>query len=384
MLARIGHYARGAMVHTKVPAQRYDFPDEDIEVVLDRFRELLSSRSFLTLGRYVEQFESEFAQLTGTSHAVATSSGTAALEAILRSLDVAGADVVVPTNTFAATAFAVLHAGGRVVFADCDDDLNLDPADVERRLTDSTKAVITVHVGGLISSNIVALRQLCLERGIALIEDAAHAHGSTLDGRAAGGFGDAAAFSFFSTKVITTGEGGMVVTDREDIAEFARVVRDQGKTAGRNLHEVEGHNWRMTEFQAIVGLTQLARLPEFISERRRVARIYDKRLAGSDPSVRPIQVPAESATNYYKYIVVVDGHDVAGLSRRLADDFGVKLGGFVYDIPCHKQPVFARFKRDRLPRAEHLCRHHVCPPIYPSLSDGDANYVAGALFEVVS
>ena len=384
MLPRIGPYARGAMVHTKVPAQRYDFPDEDIEVVLDRFRELLSSRSFLTLGRYVEQFEHAFAQLTGTSHAVATSSGTAALEAILRSLDVAGADVVVPTNTFAATAFAVLHAGGHVVFADCDDSLNLDPADVERRLTDSTKAVIAVHVGGLISSNIVALQQLCLDRGIALIEDAAHAHGSTLDGRAAGGFGDAAAFSFFSTKVITTGEGGMVVTDRQDIADFARVVRDQGKVAGRNLHEVEGHNWRMTEFQAIVGLTQLARLPEFISERRRVARIYDERLAGSGHSARPIHVPAESATNYYKYIVVVNGQDVAGLSRRLADDFGVKLGGFVYDIPCHEQPVFAAFARARLPRAEYLCRHHVCPPIYPSLSDGDANYVADALLEVIS
>jgi len=372
------------MIRTKVPAQRYDFPDEDVELVLERFRDLLSSRSFLTLGRYVAQFESEFATLTGTSHAVATSSGTAALEAILRSLDVAGAEVVVPTNTFAATAFAVLHAGGHVIFADCGDDLNLDPADVERRLTDSTKAVITVHVGGLISPNVVALREICGDRGIALVEDAAHAHGSTLDGRAAGAFGDAAAFSFFSTKVMTTGEGGMVVTDREDIAESARVTRDQGKVGGRNLHEVEGHNWRMTEFQAILGLAQLSRLPDFIRERRRVAQIYDVRLNGSSPYLRPMPVPAESGTNYYKYIVVLEGQDVGALTKRLAEEFGVKLGGFVYDIPCHEQPVFAAFARDDFPRAEYLCRHHICPPIYPSLSDGDANFVADALLEVVS
>jgi perosamine synthetase len=381
---RIGHKTGRVMVRTKVPAQRYDFPDEDVELVLERLRGLLSSRAFLTLGRYVEQFESEFATLTGTSHAVATSSGTAALEAILRSLGVAGAEVVVPTNTFAATAFAVLHAGGRPVFADCGDDLNLDPADVQRQLTDRTKAVIAVHVGGLISPSVVALQELCRDRGIALVEDAAHAHGSTLNGRAAGAFGDAAAYSFFSTKVMTTGEGGMVVTDRQDIAESARVIRDQGKVGGRNLHEVEGHNWRMTEFQAILGLAQLSRLPDFIRERRRVAQIYDKRLDGFNQCLRPIPAPAESSANYYKYIVVVEGQEIGELRNRLADEFGVKLGGFVYDTPCHEQPVFAAFARNRLPHAEYLCRHHICPPIYPSLDDRDANFVADALLEVVS
>jgi perosamine synthetase len=374
------------MAHTKVqvPAQRYDFPDEDIELVVQRFRELLSSRSFLTDGRYVGQFESEFAQRTGTSHAVATSSGTAALEVILRSLDVVGAEVIVPTNTFAATAFAVLHAGGRVVFADCADDMNVDPDDVERRITEKTKAVIVVHVGGLVSPSIVALQELCRGRGIALIEDASHAHGSTFDGQEAGAFGDAAGFSFFSTKVITTGEGGMVVTDRQDIADSACVIRDQGKVGGRNYHEVVGHNWRMTEFQAIVGLTQLARLSEFIGERRRVARIYDERLQEGHPSLRPIPIPALSGPNYYKYVVVVEGHEGGSLAARLADEFGIKLGGAVYDIPCHEQPVFAAFAQGRLPRAEHLSRRHICPPIYPSLTDRDANYIAEALLEVAA
>jgi perosamine synthetase len=384
LLAGADYESEEAMVHTRVPAQRYDFPEQDIDLVLDRFRELLSSRSFLTSGQYVEQFESEFAQLTGTSNAVAASSGTAALEVILRSLDVAGGEVIVPTNTFAATAFAVLHAGGRVVFADCADDMNVDPDDVERRITSNTKAVIAVHIGGLVTPSIIALAELCRTSGLPLIEDAAHAHGSSFDGRAAGTFGDAAAFSFFSTKVITTGEGGMVVTDRDDIAKAARVIGDQGKHGGRNFHEVEGHNWRMTEFQAIVGLAQLARLPEFIRERLRVATIYDERLASGHPGLRPIPIPAESDPNYYKYVVVVDGKDIGVLGRRLADEFGVKLGGFVYDVPCHEQPVFAAFAQGRLPRAEHLCHHHICPPIYPSLRDGDASYVADALVEVAS
>jgi perosamine synthetase len=375
---------QNGLAEKRIPAQRYDFPDDDIGTVVERFKDLLSSRSFLTQGEYVEQFEEQFAQLAGTSHAVAVASGTAALETILRSIDVAGSEVVVPTNTFAATAFAVLHAGGRVVFADSGDDMNLDPADVERRLTDATRAVITVHIGGLVSPSIVALRDLCRSRGIALIEDAAHAHGSSLDGQSAGAIGDAGAFSFFSTKVMTTGEGGMVVTDRDDIASTARLLRDQAKVAGKNLHEVAGYNWRMTEFQAIVGLAQLGRLSEFVQERQRVAAIYDELLSGNGKGLEPLPIPPGTDSNYYKYVVLVEGHDIGQLGSRLAEDFGVKLGGFVYDVPLHQQPAFSAFTTNSLPRAEYLCSHHICPPIYPSLTSDDAHYVASALMEVVS
>jgi perosamine synthetase len=378
--------ARDGWVSTKrkIPAQRYDFPDEDVRLVVEGLERLLTSRSFLTLGEHVEQFEAAFGDLAGTSHAVAVSSGTAALEAVLRSIDVAGSEVVVPTNTFAATAFAVIHAGGRPVFADCGGDMNVDPVDVERRITDETKAVITVHIGGLISPGVVDLQDLCRSRGLSLIEDAAHAHGSTLDGRHAGGFGDAAAFSFFSTKVMTTGEGGMVVTDRDDIAEDVRIMRDQGKVAGRNFHELVGHNWRMTEFQALIGLAQLARLQDFVDERRRIARVYDDVLTEADTDLRPLAVPDGCDSNYYKYIVFVDGQAADAMSRRLREDFGVRVGGFVYDVPCHEQPVFEVYRRESLPRAEALCRQHVCPPIYPSLSDEDAQYVARALLEAAS
>jgi dTDP-4-amino-4,6-dideoxygalactose transaminase len=366
-----------------VPAQRYDFSDEDIELILDRFGALLRSRSFLSMGAYGAEFEQRFAGHTGTSHAVSVNSGTAALEIILRALDVTGSDVIVPTNTFAATAFAVLHAGGRPIFADCGDDLAVDPADVERRLTPATRVVMAVHIGGLVSPSIHALQKLCRSRGLVLVEDAAHAHGSLLHGRGAGTFGEAAGFSFFSTKVMTTGEGGMITTDNEEIARRARLLRDQAKSDGVNRHDTVGYNWRMSEVQAILGLAQLARLDEFVAQRRRVARIYDEIFRHGPDSLRPLAIPDGAEPNYYKY-VLFSNLEVGRVAARLAAERRVRLGGAVYDVPCHQQPVFAELADGPLPRAEHLCPRQVCPPIYPSLTDDDARYVAESLIEVVS
>jgi len=364
---------------TPIPAQRYDFPDEDVETITRQLSELLRSRAFLTMGERCAEFERRFASFAGVPHAVAVSSGTAALEIILRAVGVEGGEVVVPTNTFAATAFAVLHAGAVPVFADCGEDLAVDPADVERRITPATRAVIAVHIGGLVSGGMRRLRELCRSRRLALVEDAAHACGSALDGSAAGSLGDAAAFSFFSTKVMTTGEGGMVTTADERIATTARLLRDQAKVRGRNLHEAVGSNWRLTELQAIVGLTQLARVPEFIAARERVARVYDRAFAG-DPLVRPVAVPAGSCPNWYKYLLLTEDEGAA-IAARLAPERAVALGGTVYDVPCHQQPVFARFARGPLPVAEHLCRHHLCPPIYPSLTEDEAWRAADAVLE---
>lgn len=370
-------------VRRRIPAQRYDFSSDDIETVTENIRKVLESRAFLTLGRFGEEFESQFAAYVGTRHAIAVNSGTAALEIIMRALGVSGAEVVVPTNTFAATAFAVMHAGGSVVFADCADDLSVDPQDVESRLTADTKAVIAVHIGGLISPNVIHLQRLCHERGIPLIEDAAHAHGSKLKGLHAGSFSEAAAYSFFSTKVMTTGEGGMIVTNRDDIAVKARLLRDQAKVSGLNRHETVGYNWRLTEFQAILGLVQLGRLDEFIAERRRIANIYNQLFRGSK-RLAHLVIPAEAEPNYYKYILFAEAGKATQIRRRLVEQFGISLGGAVYDIPCHEQPVFATSNTRRLPRAEDLCRRHICPPIYPSLTDDEAAYVAESLLKVAS
>lgn len=274
----------------KVKAQVYSFPAPDIEYVTGELRRLLEAQEFLTLGRYGEQFEQEFAAYHGAAHAIATNSGTGALEVILHALKLVGKEVVLPTNTFAATAFAIIRARARPVFADILPDMTLDPADAARRITSNTGAVVAVHIGGLISPATRVLADLCRGRGIPLVEDAAHAHGSTLDGQAAGAFGVAAAFSFFSTKVMTTGEGGMILTGDECLDRDARVLRDQAKVAGGNLHETLGYNWRMAEVQAIMGIAQLRRLGEFISRRREIAAIYDRVLANI-PGIELLPVP---------------------------------------------------------------------------------------------
>ena len=365
--------------------QRYDFPEADIETAVAQIRELLRSHAFLTLGPHGEAFELAFAAYSGVKHAVAVNSGTAALEIILRAVDVLDAEVIVPTNTFAASAFAVVHAGGRVVFADCDDDLCADADDVERKITPATKAIVTVHIGGLISPSVQRLRDLCDRNGLVLIEDAAHAHGSDLNGLRAGNFGVAAAYSFFSTKVMTTGEGGMVVTNDDRMANTARLLRDQAKASGQNRHEFIGYNWRMPEFQAILGSLQLARLDEFIKSRKRVAAIYDELFGAASDRLAPVTPPPGTGPNYYKYILMVDSPErAARIGTTIKARHGVSLGGAVYDLPCHEQPVFSHLNTPRLPRAESLCRRHICPPIYPSLTDDEAIHVARAILEAAT
>jgi perosamine synthetase len=365
----------------RVPGFRYTFAPEDIDTILRRYGEILATGGFLSMARYGEEFEAAFAEYTGAAHAVSLASGTSALEAMLRCHDVAGREVIVPTNTFAATAYAVISAGATPVFADVGDDLMLDPDDCARLVGPDTAAVVTVHLGGAISGRIHQLVDLCEARGLVLLEDAAHAHGSRLGGTSPGGFGRAAAFSFFSTKVMTTGEGGMLLTGSAEVADRVRTLRDQGKVNGQNHHLGYGYNWRMTEFQAIMGLAQLARLDEFIEGRERIATIYHEAL---DADGRVAHVPTADGLrhNRYKFIVLLPSHtDRTALARQLSTEYGVGAAGLVYDVPCHRQPAFAHLYRGPLPVAEDVCARHYCLPVYPTMSEADAEYAVSAFLK---
>jgi dTDP-4-amino-4,6-dideoxygalactose transaminase len=326
----------------------------------------------------VKRFESAFARYHGARYAIATSSGTAALEIILRHLGVAGGEVIVPTNTFAATAFAVLAAGARPVFADIGEDLTLAPESAAASITDRTRALVTVHIGGLVSPATTALVEICRSHGIALVEDAAHAHGSGLGGRFAGTFGVAGAFSFFTTKVMTAGEGGMILTADPMLREAALLLRDQAKVDGRNYHERAGYNWRLSELHAILGSVQLRRLDEFIARRQAIAAIYDGELAGV-AGVAPLCVPTAVRHNYYKYVCLLERMAPADVAAALRQRYGIAASGFVYELPLHEQPAFRAFANGPLPVAERLCRRHICLPLYPSLTDEQASYVASAV-----
>jgi perosamine synthetase len=388
-----------------VQAARIVFPEADRDEIATATAEILASGG-LTLGRYTRQFEEAFAaahagtvtpadtmtpgqaqipqQAARPPHAIAVASGTSALEIILRSIGVAGRDVIVPANTFFATAEAALRAGGRPVFADIDaSTFALSPETVGAALTPRTAAVLLVHIGGLITPQADQLRRICAERGIALVEDAAHAHGSSYLGQMAGSFGVAAGFSFFPTKVVTCGEGGMILTSSDSIERDARIYRDQGKgSVSANHHVLHGYAWRMSEQAAVTGLVHLRRMRQFIAHRRSVAARYDQALAGLD-GLDPLSEPPGCQTNYYKYIALLPrGADRADFRRRLAEEHEVRLAGEVYDLPLHRQPVFAEFAGPSLPVAEDIAARHICLPVHSDMTGDEIDEVLGGVSAV--
>jgi perosamine synthetase len=295
--------------------------------------------------------------------------------------------VIVPANTFYATAAAVISAGGRPVFADVDPaTFALSPQTVRAALTPDTAAVLLVHIGGLITPDAAALAGLCAEHDIMLVEDAAHAHGSTADGQFAGSFGVAAAFSFYPTKLVTSGEGGMILTSSADLAAEARIYRDQGKGSfGVNQHVRHGYAWRMSELSAVTGLVHLRRLDGFIARRREVAARYDEGLARIGLP-QPLAEPAGCVGNYYKYIALLPaGVDRAWFRSEVASRHDVRLAGEVYDLPLHRQPVLQEYwQGSSLPVAEDVCSRHVCLPVHSDMRDEEVDQVLAAVSDVAS
>jgi dTDP-4-amino-4,6-dideoxygalactose transaminase len=375
------------MQKTVPPAMPY-FPMEDIEKMKDYMGKILQS-GMLTIHTFTKEFEDQFAKLCGVKYAIAVNSGTSALEIALRALKVKNGDeVLVPTNTFTATAATVIFAGAKPKLTDINSKtLCIDAENVQKNLTPKTKAVIVVHIGGLICPEINEIREICQEKKIFLIEDAAHAHGSTINQRSAGALGDAGCFSFYPTKVITTGEGGIITTNDDEIAKKARILRDQGKESfNSNIIVDLGYNWRMPEISAAIGLTQLKRLPEIIEKRNKIAKYYDKALK-ENVNIEPLKIPTNILNNYYKYVAFLDENlDREKLKEKLRAK-GVKCSGEVYWPPLHLQPVYRQLlntKEGDFPNAESACKRMICLPLYTQMTIEDAQYVIEKLREALS
>jgi perosamine synthetase len=280
----------------------------------------------------------------------------------------------VPVNTFAATAAGVLLAGGTVRFVDADPaTFSVSLSELKRRRTPKTAGVIVVHIGGIVTPEIEAIRDWCESNGLWLFEDAAHAAGSSFNGKHAGTFGIAGSYSFFATKVITTAEGGMIVTDDDKIAEQCRLLRNHGKPQEWvSYHVLLSDNSRMSELNGILGLSQLRRLDEFIKWREGVAARYTK-LLRDIPGVQPV-LP-QSPTSWYKYIVLLP----VGVSReqlkKTMKERGVSLGGEVYELPLHLQPIFKEYGQDGFPLSEDICSRHVCLPLYYGMTEQEVDFV---------
>jgi perosamine synthetase len=368
------------MVRHIVRARPY-FPDPDIDNILALIRQSLCS-GHLTNGGHVREFERRFAASIGVRHAIAVSTGTAALEISLRAIGISGKEVILPSETFVASANAIILAGGTPVFAEIHPDTYcLDLEDVERRITDRTAAVMLVHMAGLVAPNIGQFRNLCAQRGIDLIEDAAHAHGASHAGKRAGSFGRAGCFSFYPTKVITTAEGGMITTDDGALAGTARSLRNHGANPDGPDYTQVSTNMRMAEPLAAIGLVQLGRLDEFVERRNAIAARYARGLLQVE-GIRPLPVCLGVHT-YWNYLAFLEDERInrAGLAQCLQERYGVEIA-WPYDPPCHLQPVFRRVlgsKPGDLPTSEALLQRHIALPMHSALTGEDADYVLESL-----
>lgn len=376
----------------EIPILRLDYDDDEIEFIKNGIEQVLRS-GFLTMSTRVYEFEKQFAEFCKTDYALGTNSGTSAIEIALRSIGVAGGTVVIPSNTYMATALAAIKAGAKVIFTECEkNNLQMDPDDLAKKIRSDTKAVVIVHIGGIISDKIEKIKDICDQNNIRLIEDAAHAHGAEFNGVRAGCFGEAACFSFYPTKVLTTAEGGMMVTNNEQIYQKGIVLREHGKADHDfNVHIEIGDNWRFSEIHAILGIQQMKRAELILKRRRQLARYYDFLLKDFD-KLKTINIPDNIRSAYYKYIVYLP-EDVSRneLKLELINKYGVSLTGEVYSDPCHNQPVFKKYpdlianaESDVFPVTEYVSKHHACLPVYPGLSEAEIEYVVDSLKKVLS
>jgi len=374
---------------TRVAGFDLRYSDSEVRSIAARFEEVIRS-GFISMGRNVAEFERQWAEYCGVKYAVATANGTCSMEMILRAIGVQGGTVIVPSHTFIASATAAIHAGAKVIFVDCQrENFQMDLEDVRRKIRPDTKAVMLVHMSGIISPHLNEIKDICEQQGVPLVEDAAHAHGATIDGRKAGSLGLAGSFSFFSTKVITTGEGGMITTDDEKIYKTACALRDHGRFGAEpNVHHDIGYNWRPSEFNAVLGLEQMRRVDEMLQRRRQIARRYDEKLkALKIPGIKLLEIPTNVQSSYYKYILYFEPPiEREKLKQILKQEYGVSLPGELYNRDCHRQPLFSRHPeaivpqpKESFPETDYVVSHHFCLPLYFSLTDDQVDYVVASL-----
>jgi perosamine synthetase len=336
----------------------------------------------LASGERVAEFERNFADYCGTTHAVAINNGTAALHAALLAADIGqGDEVIVPSFSFFATASAVSMTGAKPIFVDVNEQtFNIDPVQVENQINPKTKAVIGVHLFGQ-PFDVQGIKQVCESHNLTLIEDAAQAQGAICNGEKTGAMGNLGCFSFYATKNMTTGEGGMVTTSEKALNERLRLLINHGQSE-KYLHTRLGYNYRMTDVAAAIGLVQLKKLEKFNTRRRKNAEYYDTHI-----SVKGLITPAVAQGMhhvYHQYVI------------RLTDEFPMKRADFMeylkvkgigtavhYPIPIHHQPVYARANEpDSCPVSTRLASSVLSIPVHPLLDQKELAYICDAINRV--
>lgn len=362
----------------KIPLVDPYITEDDVAAVAQAVRE-----KRLSQGKYVKAFEEAFAKYCGTKYAVAVSSGTAALHTALAALSVRrGDEVIIPSLTYVSTANCVLYQGAKPVIADIDSNTyNIDPDDVKRKITAKTKVIIPVHFAGQ-AADVNAVAEIAEAHNLEVVEDAAEAHGATCRGRKAGSMGRAGCFSFYPSKNMTTGEGGMIVTNDGQLADRMRMIKSLGQ-ATRYHHTILGYSYRMTDIQAALGLVQLKRLDWVNRKKVEKARFYDEKtreLFGNELKT-PYVAPYASHV-YMFYPLRFDDKKTREKVFTTFEKKGVETRmGFP---PLHLQPLYQRLFKYKLgiaPVAEEVSETLLCIPIFPQMKRQQQKYVLSALRE---
>lgn len=375
-----------------LPYGRQWIDEEDIEAVVEALK-----GDFLTTGPYVSRFERAIADYVGAKYAVAFSNGTAALHGACFAAGIGEGDEVITTPmTFAASANCVLYRGGVPVFADIDEKTyNIDPQSVEEKITERTKAIIPVDFAGQ-PADLDPILEIAEKHRLVVIEDAAHALGAVYKGRKVGSISDMTMFSFHPVKLITTGEGGIIVTNNEEYYERLLQFRTHGITRDRSrmaedhgpwYYEMQflGYNYRLTDIQAALGLSQLKKIEKFLELRRRYAAMYNDAFKGMDELILPHQ-PEWTESGWHLYVIRLRPEKLAASRREIFEALQRQnIGVNVHYIPVHYQPYYRKLGYDKgiCPKAERVYEEILTLPLFPAMSEQDVRDVIEAVKRTV-
>lgn len=339
-------------------------------------------------GPFVTRLEKSFAERCGRKYGIAVCNGTAALETAVLALGIKqGDEVIMPSFTIISCALAVIRSGAKPVFVDCDPETwNIDTKLISEKISAKTKAIMPVHIYGL-PCDMSEVMKIAGQKGLMIIEDAAEQIGQEYSGRPCGSFGEVSTFSFYPNKHITTGEGGMVVTDDEEIAERCRSIRNLCfKPEKRFMHDELGYNFRMTNLQAAVGVAQLEKLDEFIEKKRHIGRLYNEYLKGIDKITLQPASCSYAENIYWVYGIVLKKESGINATEAMKKLAGAGIGTRPFFYPMHKQPVFLKngtVKEESLPVSEMISEMGFYLPSGLALSDEDVELSAKKLIEIL-
>lgn len=367
-----------------IPYGKQTIDQDDIQAVVD----VLQS-DFLTTGPKIAEFEQTVADYVGAKYAVAISNGTSALHAACFAAGIGPGDEVITTPlTFAASANCVLYCGGTPVFADVDPKTyNIDPEDIQRKITDRTKAIIAVHLAGQ-PCDMDAIHSIAREHGLIVIEDGAHALGSVYKGKKVGSMSDMTTFSFHPVKPITTGEGGMIVTDNEDFYKKMILFHSHGITRDDSMMTRNdgpwfyqqfdlGYNYRITDIQCALGCSQMKKLDRFLARRKEIVAHYNEAFADCDNIITPYQL-SDTESGWHLYIVQVKNCDRRQVFEKMREK---GIGVNVHYIPVYMHPYYQErgYENVHCANAEEIYSHIISLPLYPGLTSEQQDYVIDTL-----